>query len=467
MEKKNLLFSGMSVSNDLIIIKDFAPEFKKYFNISLITFSNSKKVKEEADKIGASVYQIPFYDKEKRLVEEEICRALSEIEKKIDYPVEKVIFGDPEFYKIYKEDRISALSWFIKIFFFCERIIKEKKIDVHYVNGNDHIFNFLPYLIMKSMNRKSYNLVLIPYHGISLTRSFLTDDLESSSAIQKTDYQKHVESLKKESVSYLDYFHLNKHLSMNGLKRLFKVPAEDLAESRNIYKSLGRITLWKILLFFPRKIKLILKLMLLNLLVYRKIDPRTEYVYYPLHYIEDGQVRIKYPEGYNQYELVRNIAKNIPARYNLIIKEHPGFRGQYSMRELLELAKNPKIVVVNSKTSSKEIFPRSICTITVNSTVGYEALFFNNIVLIFGGSFYKNLPGVTKIDTPENIFNILNDDELIKKKREEIKNNLETAVKKLLDSSLKMDYGHLLRGEKVDREIGELANFLQRLVYKK
>ena len=38
-----------------------------------------------------------------------------------------MFFGDPEFYNIYKKNKRAALSWFIKIFHFYEKVIKDNK----------------------------------------------------------------------------------------------------------------------------------------------------------------------------------------------------------------------------------------------------------------------------------------------------------------------------------------------------
>ena len=103
-----------------------------------------------------------------------------------------------------------------------------------------------------------------------------------------------------------------------------------------------------------------------KLLIYRPIDEHKKYIYYPLHFTEDAQVRLKYPEGYNQYELIRNISKNLPATIKLLVKEHPAFVGNFSLRELLDLSKLPNITVVNPNISSKEVLKYCDYVITIN-----------------------------------------------------------------------------------------------------
>jgi capsular polysaccharide export protein len=199
--------------------------------------------------------------------------------------------------------------------------------------------------------------------------------------------------------------------------------------------------------------------------VYKKINSEEKYVYYPLHYTKDAQITVKYPEAYNQYELIRNIIKNLPLTYRLIVKEHPAYIGKYSLRELYNLSKDPRIVIVNPKISSKDIFPFSEYVFSINSTVGYEALFFKNIVFVLGETFYKNLPGVIKINSEKELFSIMSNELFIKKKKEEMNNELEKEVKNLLKNSLKSDYDNFFTGKAMSSGVIAITLLLRKIAY--
>jgi len=467
MKKKNLLLSGVNISNDLILLDNFVPEFKKYFNIFLTTFSHSEEIRKKAREMGVTLFEFPYYNKKEELSRKEIYFELNKIEKKINFPVQKILFGDPEFYEIYKKNEKSSLTWFIKLFKIYEKIIEEKKIEIHYTGGPDHLFHLIPHFIMRSMDLKSCDLVVFPYYGLSLSSDFLSDITEKFPAAIQKNYISHKSIIKNNPVYYIDKVNLKKHINLRFIEKIYRIILRDFKERGNVYKSAGTITIKKMLLLIPNLIKIKLKVGFLNLFSYKNMNPGEKYIYYPLHYTEDAQIRVKYPEAYNQYELIRNILKTLPSEYKLIVKEHPSYIGRYSLRELYSLSKHPKIVIVNPKISSKEIFPFSEYTLSINSTVGYEALFFKNIVFVLGEAFYKNLPGVIKINSEKELFTIINNDLLIKKKIEERDKDLEKKVKDLLKNSLKSDYENFLNGKDMHSGVSAIALLLKKIAYDK
>ena len=183
--------------------------------------------------------------------------------------------------------------------------------------------------------------------------------------------------------------------------------------------------------------------------IYGQIEPGQKYIYFPFHFTEDAQVRLKYPEGYNQYELIRNMSRNLPIDIKLLVKEHPAYAGGFSLKELRDLSKHPNIVVLHPDISSKEIFEHIDFVITINSTVGYEALFYDKIVITMGSSFYESFPGVINMKDVREIYNLLRDDELKSNKERELKDHLKERTTKLSKSSLKFDYYNIHSDENI------------------
>ncbi len=464
--KKTLLLSEGSVTNSLITLNLYVPEFKKDFNVIFITFAHSEEVRRKTKEEGIALYEIPFSDKKTKSNRDYILKNIRYIEGMIKFPVQKIIFSDPEFYKIYVKNEILALDWFIRIFNFYERLIKEKNIQIHFSVGSDRIFNFLPHLILKSLSRKSYTLIFVPYYGFVLTSDFFGTFTENIKTNSKIDYRKYIKPIIEKSVDYVDELNIKKHLNKKIFRKVKKIIIRDIEEKQNLYRSKGNLTTNYILFFAPNLLKTKIKTYFMKKLIYKKINPNQKYIYYPLLYTEDAQIRLKYPEGYNQYELIRNIAKNIPLEYKLIVKEHPAWKGQYSFKELHDISKLPNVVVVHPNLSSKKIFPFIDYVVTVNSTVGYEALFFNKVVFIIGTPFYKDFPGVIKISLPSELFRLITNQKLIKEKKREIEKRLKIRVEELLANSIKLDYEEFLSTKDTKKGIQKIALMLKKLAYK-
>lgn len=464
--KKTLLLSEGSITNSLIALNHFIPEFKKDFEIVFVTFAHSNKIRKRAKELGISLYEIPFYTK-KRFPKEKINEEIKKIEEFIKFPINKIIFSDPEFQEIYNKDREATLSWFIKIFEIYYSLIKKHKIEAHYTSGSDHIFNFLPHFIMKALKKKTYTLIFVPYYGIILTSNFFGEFTEKKIFSKEINYKEYISPIKSKPVDYVDKLRYKEYFNLKIIDKILKIIKRDLDEKGNLYKARGNLTFGDVLLYVPKTLSTKAKISKLKRTTYKKINPKQKYVYFPLLYTEDAQIRVKYPEAYNQYELIRNISRNIPAEYKIIVKEHPVWKGQYSVKELEDLASHPNIIVVDPNISSKKIFPHIDCVITINSTVGYEALFFNKPVFVLGRPFYKNFPGIIKINSVREIFDIFTNKKQMLLKKQEIDQNLEKAVKDLLSKSLYLDYGKFLSSEETDSGIKKISLLLKGLVSKK
>jgi len=456
-EKKKILFSQMDLTNTINMIK-YVKEFNKNFDVVYTTFSNARMLDNIASESNIHPIHLPslagYVNSRNR---EDIIEKLQEIEKEIGIPLEKIIFADREFSKIYKKNEVVSLSWLIDIWNQYKQVIDSNNINLQFCFGEDRLVNLIPYYQIKNRGGKSYMVRAIPYYGVTLTNDFFgkytfTEKIEKDDV----DFEAYKACLKENRV-YFDPDVVNKVKYgkywdiMRLIKRIFYLERIIWDDRNNLYKDHNIHMITAVARPLVRRIKKNIA----NILIYGQIEPAYKYAYFPFHFTEDAQVRLKYPEGYNQYELIRNISRNLPIDTKLLVKEHPAYAGGYSLEELRDLSKHPNIVVLHPDISSKDIFKHIDFVITINSTVGYEALFYNKIVITMGSSFYESFPGVINITDVKEIYNVLQDEELRCNKERELRDHLKDRTKMLLESSLKFDYYRIHSDENI-RKMKEL-----------
>lgn len=457
-QKETILFSQSDLTNSINIIK-YINEFKKDFNVVYATFANSKLLDEAAVKSEINPYHIPpLKDTKAAARRAEIDERLQAIETEVGMPLEKVFFGDREFYQIYKKNELKCLTWFTKIWEQYREIVEDNNVLHHFCFGEDRLPNLVPYYLIRNQGGRSYLVRIVPYFGVTYTNDFFgkfTQDYRVKiNEANFEEYKKHIKENKVyfniEMVNKIDY---RKYANIGRLfTRLIEIEKINWQDKDNIYKNHNfRL----VNTFVKRPFVKHIKGGLTRALTYQQMDKNQRYVYYPFHFTEDAQVRLKHPEGYNQYELIRNIARNLPVNLKLLVKEHPVYMGNYSLKELIDLSRLPNIVVIDPRISSKEIFDYSDYIITINSTVGYEALFYDKIVITMGKSFYDDFPGVINMADVKDLYKILTDNELMDRKREELAKGLKEKTTALLESTLQYDYYNFYSENNI-RKIKEL-----------
>lgn len=116
------------------------------------------------------------------------------------------------------------------------------------------------------------------------------------------------------------------------------------------------------------------------------------FVFYPIHYRTDAQITIRAPQWENQLALIELLADALPYGHELAIKEHPFEPGGMPAAALLALLRRkPRIRLLRPTIHSHEILRRAAALATVNSTVGYEALFLGVPLVTLGNSPYRGL----------------------------------------------------------------------------
>lgn len=452
VKREVVLFSIMDLTDSINLLK-YVNEFKKNFEIVYVTFSNSSILSRKAAELDIHPICLPpLLGYKKTGNKESIFEKMQAIERQIGIPIQKIIFGDREFHREYKKNELSSLSWLVHIWNKYEQLIEENDVNIHFCFGEDRLQSLIPYYILKNTNGKSYLVRIVPYYGITFTNDYFGKfTFEGNCQCDKVNFEDYKARIKENKVYFnsevLNKVDYKRYASLPRLlRRIFEIEKINWEDRKNIYKNHN---IHLINTFITKPMTHGIKRMFAKIMVYGQIKEDQRYIYFPFHFTDDAQVRLKYPEGYNQYELIRNISRNLPIGFKLLVKEHPAYSGNYSLMELHDLAKFPNITVINPEISSKDIFSYSEYVITINSTVGYEALFYDKIVITMGESFYDSFPGVINIKDVNELYGLLTDEEFLKGKKDEIKENLGERTIRLLKSSLRYDYYNFYSDENI------------------
>ena len=133
-----------------------------------------------------------------------------------------------------------------------------------------------------------------------------------------------------------------------------------------------------------------------------------KFIYFPLHYEPERNISIGAPFYENQIEVIANIAKALPVKYKLFVKDHPlmekiGMRDISSYKKINDF---PNVELV-SKITSEELLKKCSLLITVAGTSGLEAAFYGKPSIVFSDVVFEKLPSVFRVRDFEELPNTI------------------------------------------------------------
>jgi len=135
------------------------------------------------------------------------------------------------------------------------------------------------------------------------------------------------------------------------------------------------------------------------------------FVYFPFHVPNDVAITLRSPEYLDQLALVEFLARTIPSKFNIALKEHPAMIGAIDSSRLIDmLNKYDNLRLIAPTTNNYDVLGKAEAVVSINSKSGAEAAMLGKPVFVLGDAFYKNSPLVNPIeslkDLPEAINNI-------------------------------------------------------------
>ena len=140
----------------------------------------------------------------------------------------------------------------------------------------------------------------------------------------------------------------------------------------------------------------------------RKVK-NEKFVYFPLSVEPERTLSISAPFYMNQLEIIKNVARSIPADYKLYVKEHMAMRYRHwrpisYYQTIMDL---PNVTLIHPSLSNEELIKNCSIVFTVTGTAGLEAAYYGKSSIIFGHTSYDSLPSVHKIENLEDLPKII------------------------------------------------------------
>jgi len=129
---------------------------------------------------------------------------------------------------------------------------------------------------------------------------------------------------------------------------------------------------------------------------------KGNYIFFPLH--AEPEIAISnYARFYqNQIETIRNIALQLPSKYELLIKEHPRNIGRRSLGYYEKILNIPNVTFADFELPSLEVVKRVKMIIVLSGNIGFEAVLSGIPLISLGNAMYNMLPE-TMVNYLDNI----------------------------------------------------------------
>ena len=150
----------------------------------------------------------------------------------------------------------------------------------------------------------------------------------------------------------------------------------------------------------------------------------------------------------NHFDIVKDVFSNLPDDSQLIVREHPLYKGAYE-KELYDYIRVNDIILDNNDLNTSISLTNVV--VVNNSTVGIEALFRLKPLVVLGNSYYDNELVCFKLKEKNQIKKLLKEASVFKKSDEIIFSFLKNLKDDLIDGHFRNDNLNKLSKEIVNK----------------
>lgn len=277
--------------------------------------------------------------------------------------------------------RIKARLYFCYLY----RWAKNNDINLFFISGDSRLISRSAIVVANKLNIKKlffeqgpYNTTIIDNLGVNCNFSF----------------RKNFPVFRKNNQAYFDFQSKNKKFKRNKIYRL----------SDYIFSAFLPLFL------FPESTDSVLKIFKNLTLKNNKNAENTEknkpYILLILQVPDDANMVLHCPLFSSFYDITKNIKKALPNDINLILREHPLYKGSYE-KKLYDFVENDPTIMIDNSSSLDEMIKESSLVILNNSTVAFNVIRHKKPLLILGDAYFDNLDFVHKLNSKKYLKSII------------------------------------------------------------
>ncbi|MFZ4722041.1 MAG: hypothetical protein ACOYMI_02685 [Phycisphaerales bacterium] len=128
-----------------------------------------------------------------------------------------------------------------------------------------------------------------------------------------------------------------------------------------------------------------------------RTTPVGRFGFLPLQMQPESSIDAWAPFCSNQFHVVEQVARAMPADMTLAVKLHVSDGDNYSPEQLARLTALPGVAIVHPSVPSRELIERSAIVFGIMGTACLEAALLRKPVVMFGNSPYLAFPGVSRV----------------------------------------------------------------------
>jgi len=120
----------------------------------------------------------------------------------------------------------------------------------------------------------------------------------------------------------------------------------------------------------------------------RKLPTDKKMIIFPLQTNEESTITVRSNGFCDQIQLIKNLALCLPDDCALVVKFHPHYLRGISISDMLKINNLQDVYLMESSLKMRDVLPTIDAVVTVNSTVGFEAIMMGKPVMLIGKSIY-------------------------------------------------------------------------------
>lgn len=438
LQKKKVFFVCSSYDGTPLDGAEFIDKIsKKLDTLGIETcgvVTHFKEVKDYFDARNLPCYYLPDF-KEKYPIKN-LEAELTEIEKKYDITLEKIIVGDFDYNH---SNRRKAEEMLLHVFRFWEDVVDKYDLD-YVIGGEQRYLNLVGHAVCRKKKAKYLALMRAPFPN--------TFVLSRDVCGYMTTLQRYWEKNRDKPITAEERRKAEDYIQSILSK-------EKKNEAFNLYDTTPKINAAKIRFFITRAYKsffvdrlrtpyskpwrglynYVMRIIRSKVarLLYDRPHKGEKYIFFPLHIEWDSPIIVWNPLFINQLYIIQHISRNLPYGYKLYVKEHPCDTGGTKIRQLYNIKKTRAVRLINPSVDSFELERNAEAIIVIAGTVGWEGLLINKPVINVGRAYYEISDLTWKVCDLSKL------DEVIKKALTENRYDRETLLR-FITAFMKVSY---------------------------